>query len=175
MILRMERRIFFKFADASSAISSSERMHRRISFKSGVSGSIFANSSSRESVFASSRSLRAYAFARLATSSNEAVRSNSSILIVPPISRRFKEAPILCVPENVREPFWKILVSASLVCCCAIRICARSVEGFKCLQSSLPEAQVACSQRRSMILLYSKVCNVFLFMKMFLSFRSRNF
>jgi hypothetical protein len=98
------------------------------------------------------------------------------MLRVPPISSRFKEAPILRVPENEREPFWKILVSASPVCFCASSIPARSVEGSRAWQSSLPGAEVAHSASIWIILWYSNVFNTFSFIRFILFIAlNRNF
>ena len=162
-MLRMLFRIFFKAGLASSAISSSEMMQRRISSKSGVSGSMPSKRSSRESRAPSSDFPREKALTRFAASSRELSAKNSSMPIVPPISRRFKEASISWIPEKETLPFWKSLVSASAVWVCAASIFALSVIGFKERQSSFAFGDAACSVRRSMILLYSNVLNAFSF------------
>ena len=99
---------------ASSLISSWERMQRRISEESGVSGSRLSNMPSRESSLASPRSLREYAFTRLVFSRSPAMARSSEIPRELPISRRFREPRTSFTLPKEMFPFWKRRVRASL-------------------------------------------------------------
>ena len=150
----MERRVLL----ASSAISSSERIQRRISSCSGVSGSICEKSSVRQSCFRSScsgispparpESCREKALARRAASNREQMRSSSVVLRVPPIFRRARESARLRTPEKESVPFLKIRPRASEVSCWSRSITARSVTGRRERQrdfaSSLKAYSVSC-------------------------------
>ena len=139
---------------ASSAISSSDRIQRRISSQSGVSGSICAKSPERESLAAGSSSVavRENDLARFAASSREQMRSSSRMPRDPPISRRFKDPVMLLMPEKESAPLLKILVSASRVCNCSRLICARSVIGRSARQRAFASSLCAYSASCAVIL-----------------------
>ena len=162
-IPRMERRMERRALLASSAISSSERMQRRISSHNGVSGSICANRSVRESVVSSSFSERENAFARFAASSSEQMESSSIVLSEPPISRRFREPFISRTPEKESRPPLNRRFKASFVSSCKRSISALSQMGRRESACSFASSQQAYSASCAMILLYSKVFNAFSF------------
>ena len=175
MDLRMERSVLL----ASSAISSSDKMQRRISSHNGVSGSIWSKNPVRESTGSSSVSsaetgrsgpvcpmlARENAFARLAASRREQTRKSSVMLKDAPISKRFRESRISCTPEKEMRPPLKRRFSASLVCNCKRLISLISVPGVRERQRFFASSLEACSAKRAMILLYSNVFKTFSFIR----------
>ena len=146
---------------ASSATSSSERMHRLISLFRGVRGSRPAKKGSRESNSSSSDSWRPEALTRAAAVSRELKARSSGILRELPISSRLRELPTSFVPAKDREPFMRMRDTASVVWDCQVRISSRLAEGTSSRQSLLPGSEAANSSSCAMIFVYSKVFNAF--------------
>ena len=159
----MERRMDFSVPLASSLISSSSRIHRRISVLSMVRGSNCWKNGSRQSSSSSLLSCRPYAFARPAASRSLQMRRSSPLPSAAPISRRFRESFNGFQPLKASRPFFTIRVNAAAVSCCDALIFASSVIGQSFLQRSLPLKEEAWSVSSSMILWYSNLLNVFLF------------
>ncbi len=143
--------MFLRLYEASSAISSSEMIHFSISLFKLVRGSIASNNSSRLS-FVSASSRLEKVLILLATFSRELIRSSSPMPRVLPISKRFKDSPISCNPENDTLPFCQIRVRASLVCCCMCLISCKSVEGVSSSHKFFPRSDAASSFNCSIIL-----------------------
>ena len=159
----MERRICFKLALASSLISSSSRMHLRISDERREAGSRREKNMSRQSSASSALSLRPYAFMRPAHSRRRQIRKSSPLPNVAAISSRLRES--LTGWQNSKEgfPFLIILENAAAVCSCSAFISSMPVLGFNFLHRSLPLKEDACPISSSIILSYSNFANVFLF------------
>ncbi len=119
---RMDFLILKSSGLASSAISSSEMMHRLISSQSAEIGSILEKRPDRESCFSLSMPVLPYALVRLATSSRLHMRSSSVVLREPPISRRLRDACTLCTPTNEipLSLYRRLKASAVVVCKCLI-------------------------------------------------------
>ena len=99
--------------------------------------------------------------ARAAQVSRELMESSSGMLRELPISRRFKESPMSRTPEKEAVPFKRTRLTASVVCCCQVRISSRSEEGSNAVQRAFPRGEAAYSVSWAMILWYSKVFNAF--------------
>ena len=134
--------IFFRLADASSAISSSEIIHLSMSFFKLVKGSIASNISSRLSLSASS-SRREKVLTLKATFKRESILSNSPVPRVLPISNLLMDSPILWIPEKERLPFCQIRDKASPVCFWFSFISWISADGTSAWQSFLPGSEPA--------------------------------
>lgn len=101
MFFRICRRLLL----ASSLISSSERIHLRISVVRGVSGSSASNIPSRESTRESPRSLLEYAFTRLVFSSRLQMASSSPIPRELPISQTLQRTTHILHTSERNVPF----------------------------------------------------------------------
>ena len=149
------------FVLASSAISSSEMMQRRISSCSAFKGSSAVNIASRLSRGASSDFPFEKLFMRFAVSSSEQMRKSSIAESDAPSRRRCSDPFTSVIPESETLPFFKMRVRASFVYICASSIAESSVIGSNARQRLFASAEYACASSLSMILLYSSVVYTF--------------
>ena len=157
----MERRMRRRFGLASSLISSSERIQRRISVESSVRGSSVSKRSSRLSGVWSAFSRRPYALTRAVFSRSAAVCRSSVMFMELPISRRFNAPRISLASPKEMWPFLKSRVSASCVSCCIRVIWEREEEGTSSRHFFRPSGELAYEASCSIILSYSSVFNAF--------------
>ena len=155
---------------ASSAISSSDRMHLRISAEIAASGSSPLNISSKESpashdspfslsvsTLSLSPSRRPYDFTLAVFSSSPAILRSSVELTALPLSSLKSEAPISLLFPKFMEPFRRSRPTASKVSCWSLVTSEKSDEGLSSRHLRLPGSEVALSESISIILLYSRV------------------
>ena len=93
LVCIMDRRMLFNLGLASSAISSSDKIQRLISFDRSVRGERRSKYSVNESSGRSSRFFRPYDLMRATFSSMEAIFNSSGMESVLPISRDLMEKP----------------------------------------------------------------------------------
>ncbi len=152
---------------ASSAISSSARIQRLISCISMERGSISWYLSFNESPVSSEplRLWRKKALTLPAVFRSEDIASSSPVPSTEPISRRFRLPRISEMPLKDISPCVSMWVSASDVSRCAASIHSLSLCGRRLWQYSFPSGERASASSIFIILSYSKVCKVLLFIR----------